>query len=247
MTIRLFDEIERSDTGPQLHSETDYAYLNRSARPDADRIRFVLEDWFSRYPKKKQVRLQERFRKNEYESAFFELYLHEIMLQQGFECQVEPIVGSCEKRPDFLVFHQDRKCFYLEAIVPELPKYDARHDKHLRVFYDELDKIQSEFSSFVEVEGNLTKQPGLKNFKRRLEKLNPDELQEPMVIVLDGNGNIRSEKNDSEASLESIYEMDVAPKIIITISPKSTGQRGTQGNISGSFTGIRDVNTSNMI
>jgi len=52
MKYRLFDEIERKDTGPEPESEAEYEYINRSARPDAQKIRSLLEDWFSRYPEK---------------------------------------------------------------------------------------------------------------------------------------------------------------------------------------------------
>jgi hypothetical protein len=35
----LFPEIERIDTGPPPYSELQFSYLNRSARPEASRVR----------------------------------------------------------------------------------------------------------------------------------------------------------------------------------------------------------------
>lgn len=124
MTTRLFDEIERKDTGPKPESEADYEYLNRSARPEAEKIRSLLEDWFNRYPKEAQDEFLERFKGVEHAKAFFELYIHEILCKQGSTCRVHPEIEGSNTHPEFLVSCGELK-FYVEATVPELPKDEA--------------------------------------------------------------------------------------------------------------------------
>jgi len=54
--------------------------------------------------------------KTEFDSAFNELFLHELFSKQGFKLQVNPILPDTTKRPDFLV-SKDNFEFYLEAKV----------------------------------------------------------------------------------------------------------------------------------
>ena len=46
----IFDDIPRADVGPQEHGEPAFAYLNRSGRREADRVRRLVDEWLSRYP-----------------------------------------------------------------------------------------------------------------------------------------------------------------------------------------------------
>ena len=128
MKYRLFDEIERKDTGPEPESEAEYEYINRSARPDAQKIRSLLEDWFSRYPEKQNDFLR-RFKSNkdkEHNSAFFELYTHEILIRQGFTCRVHPEIEGSSTRPEFLASYKELNFYsYVEATIPDLPQDDA--------------------------------------------------------------------------------------------------------------------------
>jgi hypothetical protein len=46
----LFDDIPRPETDVPDQHEAAFAYLNRSARPEASRVRQLVEDWLARYP-----------------------------------------------------------------------------------------------------------------------------------------------------------------------------------------------------
>ncbi len=118
--MRLFDNIDRNDNGAKLYAEPKFRYLNRSARVEAERIRDVLEKWFSMYPTENAKDLLGRFRsQNDYNhlSAFFELFLHELLLI--FDCHVDihPSLPHTTRKPDFLVTDPNGFQFYLEAIV----------------------------------------------------------------------------------------------------------------------------------
>lgn len=172
MTARLFDDIKRTDTGPMQHNEAHYEYLNRSARPEAGKIRSLLEDWFSRYPKEEQENFCTRFRKIEDDSAFFELYIHETLLKQGFTCEVHPKVKGNSTRPEFLVYYGGQPRFYLEAKVV-YPNYN----KVFADFLSDLDAIQSNFYFDVFLEGKLKTKPPIKDFKNWLEqRREPEEV-----------------------------------------------------------------------
>jgi hypothetical protein len=85
--------------------------------------RAVLEDWFSRWPTDSRPDLRARLRAKDdgqFLGAFWELYLHELHLRLGFECERDPELPDSPRRPDFLV-HGAGGSFYLEATVVGYP------------------------------------------------------------------------------------------------------------------------------
>ena len=48
--MNIFDEIPRSDDLPPNQDETAFAYLNRSNRGEAARVRQNINDWLEHYP-----------------------------------------------------------------------------------------------------------------------------------------------------------------------------------------------------
>jgi hypothetical protein len=118
--VRLFDEIKRDDTSPASYSEPKFAYLNRSGRPAFHAIRAVLELWFSQYPHPHCKDLRGRFRSTvdtNHRAAFFELFLHELLLRLGQKVVIHPSVCGTTKEPDFLVTSGNGESFYLECVV----------------------------------------------------------------------------------------------------------------------------------
>jgi len=117
--MRLFDNIVRSYLGPAQYAEPKFRYLNRSGRIEVDRIRQELERWFSRYPNAGKRDLRERFRStsnSNHQSAFFELFLHELLLKLGCMVEIHPETNTgMRKRPDFLVKPPKVGRFYMEA------------------------------------------------------------------------------------------------------------------------------------
>src|SRR5919202_5698397 len=86
--MRLFDTISHHDEGPPQFAEPEFICLNRSAKPDVSHIRELLEAWLSRYPTSVQTDLCGRFRSPDdtlHRSAFFELFLHELLLRLGYQ------------------------------------------------------------------------------------------------------------------------------------------------------------------
>jgi hypothetical protein len=145
----LFDDIRRTDMGPALHGEPNFAYLNRSARRPFTNVREVLEQWFLRYPDNAKKEFRDRFRDvhsdDNHLSAFFELFLHEHLTGLGCEIGIHPRLESgTRRRPDFLVNSLSGSEFYMEAILAtNRSKTDRTIDAHLNDFLRSLERVDS--------------------------------------------------------------------------------------------------------
>ena len=119
--MKLFDDIEWHDQDPAGYAESKFAYLNRTGRPEAGRVRQIVEEWFSRYPLHHRAELRSRFRSpnnHNHLAAFFELSLHELLVRLGHVVEIHPqSSGVIAKRPDFLVTSGGGDRFYIEAVL----------------------------------------------------------------------------------------------------------------------------------
>ena len=115
----LFDDIERSDHRHAPRREGSFDFLNRSAWPASHKMRMVLERWFEHYPEDSKSDLRARFRRSDHnhESAFFELFLHEVFRRLDLAPEVHPEPRNGHGRPDFAVRARSRATYYVEANV----------------------------------------------------------------------------------------------------------------------------------
>ena len=105
--MSIFADISRPDVGPPEHGEPGFPYLNRSGRPEADRVRRLVDEWIARYPTSSRDNLVSRFQSlndDAHHSAFFELFIHELVIAHGHKVvAVEPKLSHTAKSPDFLI------------------------------------------------------------------------------------------------------------------------------------------------
>jgi hypothetical protein len=146
--MRLFDEVDRHDKGPARYAEPQFPYLNRSARAAFSRTRQILETWFARYPVSGQADLRARFRyRNDslHHAAFFELFLHELLLRLGYGVTVHPSPSQAStRRPDFLAESPSGGCFYVEAVVAtDESEEDGAARARMNIVYDAVDRFDS--------------------------------------------------------------------------------------------------------
>jgi len=120
-----------------------------------------LEAWFDRFPSHAKAALRARFCSPDevpHLSAFFELYLHELLLVLGYSVEIAPTEdpGIGQTRPDFLVHCSTQVSFYLEAtIATNRSAKDAASKARLNQVYDALNKLDSpNFFVGVESYGN---------------------------------------------------------------------------------------------
>jgi hypothetical protein len=182
--MKIFDNVDRTYEGPASEQESHFVFLNRSARKEINQVRELMEDWFSRYPDTQQEELRVRLRSEidrHFLSAFFELYLHELLIRLGYHVEVHPEVSiESGKRPDFLVSSPSGKEFYLEGILAtDLSHADIGANNRIKEVYDALNDIVSpNFFIGINIRGTPTtpvpKWKLKRDVHRFLEKLDPD-------------------------------------------------------------------------
>lgn len=96
----VFDDITRNDLGPRDHGEPQFAYLNRSARPQSEMARRRVDEWFSRLCPGLKGGVFQRLRSGDdqkFDAGFWELYLHELFTRLGYEIACEPTLPNGRK------------------------------------------------------------------------------------------------------------------------------------------------------
>jgi len=184
--MTLFDDILREDEAPARYAEPNYRYLNRSARADVAKVREVLERWFSRYPDKARTELRGRLRSpndHQHLSAFFELFLHELLLRLGCHVEIHPEAsGGKATHPDFRVQSPSGNHFYMEAVLAtDESREEAAARARLNELYDALDRMDSpNFFIGIDLEGEPKTPVTAKKIRsfltNQLASLDPDEV-----------------------------------------------------------------------
>ncbi len=163
-----------------------FTYLNRSARVVEGRVREVLEAWFSRYPVAEHADLRGRFRsKNDFHhlSAFFELFLHELLIRLDCRVEIHPrLSGDATRHPDYLVKSAKRGPFYIEAVVvSDETAEQAAARARMNDVYDVLNRMESpDFFVGMKLKGAPKTSPPAKRIKsflaERIRLLDPDKM-----------------------------------------------------------------------
>jgi hypothetical protein len=184
--MSLFDDFDQRDPGPAFYAESKFRYLNRSGRPAAQRIRELLDNWFSRYPERHHADLRGRFRSDtdtQHQAAFFELFVHELLLRMGATVEVHPAVPDRARRPDFLVASAGGNRSYVEAVVAaDESREEAAARARMNVVYDVLNRLDSP-NFFVGIKLRTqpeTPPPGreiCRFLAEKLADLDPDALE----------------------------------------------------------------------
>lgn len=216
--MKLFDNITRVDPVPAGHLEDSFSYYNRSARVGVARIRDLLEEWFGNYPTSEQAELGSRIRAD-FDSVFFELFLHELLRRLGIEVTVHPEMPSgIMRRPDFGL-EEGGTTSYLEArVAHDEGSVMTKQRKLMATMYDQINKIavSDYFLRIGQLEVFGDRQPST----RRLR----DQLQ-IWLQTLDYSGLVRSEFDSLDAFPSFRYEDDVF-RVGISAIPVSEARRG---------------------
>ncbi len=181
----IFDTYERDDASPKRNRESDFEFLNRSARPEISRVREFVELIASGYPKEELNEIVARIKSSDdthFRSAIFELVLHEALVRSGCKLIPHPILeNGSTSRPDFLVTDPDGEQFYLEAVLAsEVNENDIGAEARKGIVMDALEQNPHDnFMLDIYDKGNPVTQPSGKRLARKLlnwlDSLNPDE------------------------------------------------------------------------
>lgn len=186
--LLAFDDRPRTDSSPKKNSETDFGFYNRSASPEIDRVRLLIEECLSNYPKSELEELVSRLRSGNdasFRSAIFELFLHEALMRQGYSLKPHPeLPDGNPSRPDFLVTDPEGNEFYLEAVLAsENRDLDVGGEARKGVVLDTLSASpHTNFMIAISDEGSPQNPPSGMKLKSRihqwLDSLDPDAVFE---------------------------------------------------------------------
>ncbi len=176
--IKLFEDIDRVDTGYSKENENPYDFYNRSAIPNFTIIRNLLNQWFFEFPEKEKNELKQRFKKDFY-PAFYELFLFQLFRNLGFSIKIHPKVPKSTHRPDFLIKKGDLEIYIEAKVDKDRSKKEEAFDRKESEFYDQLGKLEIN-GFYIWVEELIFKskyQPKTKKIRntilKDLNKLNP--------------------------------------------------------------------------
>lgn len=180
--LKLFEDKERNNLEYAKNHHNTYIFYDESGLREMSGVRNILNEWFDSYPSSEKIELKRRFKK-EFDSAFYELFLHELFLKQGFKLQVHPMLPDTTKRPDFLVSKGDFE-FYLEAkVATDISNEEQSKKNKCNTVYDGLNKINSPNFWLMPEEEIIFKsnrQPSLKkaikDIEKQLELFDVDEV-----------------------------------------------------------------------
>jgi hypothetical protein len=149
MTMQIFDDFIRRDASLRKPSQSDYEYLNQSARVSAQHLRQIMNIWFEEYNEEIQEsdkindlksRLQSK-KNDQYRAAFFELYIFILLKRMGFQIVAEPTIPGYTTKPDFLATcPYTGKEFYLEATTVTEGDINSKRDKAIELVTEKINK-----------------------------------------------------------------------------------------------------------
>jgi len=184
---KLFEDKVRLDSSPGKYNDNTFDFIDRSAMPEVENIREVLNSWFDRYPSNESLELKKRLQVS-FPPTFYELFLHELFLQQGFTITIHPIVPGTDRKPDFLLSKGNIE-FYAEAKDAQgKSENEIGIEKIENAIYDGLNNMNS--PDFFLMKRKLilkSGQPSIKkinlHFETEMQKYDADVISEQKEVT----------------------------------------------------------------
>lgn len=170
--MKLFDEHKRTITDPAKNNNNTYDYLNTSSRNEMTIIREKLEEWFKKYPTAEKFEIKRRLKStNQFNSVFFEMYLHDLFLKMKFNVESHPSIKDSGSKPDLLLV-KNNNILYVEAKVDYNSTEKRRREQNFKNrLLDNINNIKNEQYKIIleKIEILSENQPSIKKFKKHLE------------------------------------------------------------------------------
>lgn len=183
----LFIDRKRTDSSPKVNRESEFAFLDRSSRPEIERVRQFLEKLAMGYPAEELAELIARVQSGNdthFKSSIFELVLHAFLVRLGYKLRPHPeLQNGSGARPDFHVTSPEGEDFYLEAVLASTDNdADPSAEARIGTTLDTLSRASHHnFMVAVESEGVPDTQPSGKRLRAAalawLDSLDPDKVQ----------------------------------------------------------------------
>ena len=170
----IFSEMQRSFTGPRAYAEPQFDYLDRSARPEAERVRAAMEAWYRPFLDDNDD-LRNRLRSPDdvqFLGAAFELYIFALLGGLGYQIEVHPEAGGGRAtRPDFLITDRNGHSQYVEVTLATDTSQQARAaSTRMAHVYDAINRIKcANFYLHLDIDGKPRTSPRTRKLQRDLE------------------------------------------------------------------------------
>lgn len=192
----LFSNFARTDSSPKRYRETNFEFIDRSADPEVEAVRRLVEQEFAAYLDEQKLELKARLqsrRSREFHAASFELLLYGLLRRKGYRLEAHPHPGNGSgNRPDFLVTSPEGDVFFLEAVLAaEVRELDPGSQAMKEDVLDALDRDpHPDFYLDIIETGEPATQPPVSRLRkyvhRWLNTLNADQIKS--AISVEGHG-----------------------------------------------------------
>lgn len=138
-----------------------------------------IRSWYPRAHRPELVKNLKSSENDQFEAAFWELYLHEAYRRSGYELEVHPQIPGSTTHPDFRVEGESGH-FYLEAVRVGTPSTKRAEERRLQDLQAQVDIVSSErFIVILTVHATGPKTPPSRTLRgellRWLETLDPND------------------------------------------------------------------------
>ena len=184
--MNLFDDIEREPATSMSNLYSAFVAVNKDGSPGEQDRRDKLESWFQKFPDEGRNDLRRRFRSvlhDDHEGAFFELFMHELMINLGLKVEhVHPTLPDSCNHPDLVVGDGSNR-FYLEATTTGSKDGPFTLKNIEQEIIEELRKLtSSDFNLLIEITGELSRAIKKAHLRSKFEELlsqghDPDEVK----------------------------------------------------------------------
>lgn len=186
MANQIFDTFTREDDRSLSDVDSLFDFFNRCSWPMIENVRCLFEEYLNRYPTVEKHEIITRLRSNDdtlFNSASFELLLHEVLLRNGCTLTPHPqLPNGSPKKPDFLVQTPEGEEFYLEArLIKDLRETSQEALNRKNEVLDYLNqKPHKNYRIWLDEDGEPNGQPSSRKIKNKihewLDNLDADEI-----------------------------------------------------------------------
>lgn len=173
----LFEKIERISEDCASYDESQFSYLNRTARLEYAIARETLDKWYNSYFSSHPVAaidLKGNFCSSDDEhhlAALTELYVYNVLLTHGYTAIPHPEVSGTSSRPDFLVKRDGVEEFYVEVATIHGTPEKKRFDKFDASIKEAINSINSPLFlvSYEHKKFSVHQPPSIGSIRRDIE------------------------------------------------------------------------------
>ena len=192
----MFNNSIRTDASPKTYSESLFAFLDRSGRPEYEKVRVLISDWIAHVPPTERDDFVRRITSGQdvvFHSAFLELYVHELLTATGQSVTFHPELSGTKKRPDFrAVGSRAGKAIVECTVATEDSDKDRAAQARLNTLFDSINRVDcADVFLDLRVAGTpMTPVPGgrwRKKIQKWVDALDYDSLLAMGPVPIDAN------------------------------------------------------------